>query len=354
MKLYADVGVVRIQEYILRTSGADEGQLRKRRGASRMISAATDPGRFAGFYRNAETYQVEGVAHLASDDTTDPRGRVRSAMATLRRELPQAYLSASWALATDYEHARQIMEASKHGIRRENADGTAGLLEWVPALREDAAAPSCKGCGASPQAIKDLCRDCCARDDRGAPSDRTGAGYGEGGAAGSPEDRARRAAEKQVGRALRRPKDLSAIGRAAVATGAKGNHVATVYADGNNVGATFRAITDPSQARELSRILDGAIKSAGCTALSRVVEACAGGQGADLFPASVTVLAADDVLITVPAPLGWDFVTTLIGAFNDEVQSNLAALPDRLPSVTLTAGIVMYFCSAMWPASGVV
>jgi len=337
MRVYVDLGVVRIQEYILRTSGASEGQLRKRRGASRMISEATASDRFRGFQRNDETYHVEGVAHLTSDDVEGAPSRVHSALAQLRRDLPNAYLRGSWAVAESYQQALTLMN-NRTGQSEANSERS-GELSWVPAAREESFTNPCDGCGAAPREQQNLCADCVLRDEHGrnlgSSTEQTSAGERD-----SPEQRALSAVAALIGREIDPPRDLMQIARSAPGDGTKRNHLATIYADGNSVGAWFRRIAaDPGAATGLSHRLDTAIKTAGHSALTHVTNACISSDEATTLPASVTILAADDVLVSVPATFGWLFVTTLVREFNASMAAQRPADAAE-PAITLTAGIV--------------
>ena len=121
MGVYLDAGVIRIQEYLLRTSGADDRQLRKRRGASLMVADATSPDAFAdlGLVPNTESYHVEGVAHLhavaaeGKDQTGQVPALAEQAAQRLRNALPHAYLRVSWAVADSYATAHPLLAAAR-------------------------------------------------------------------------------------------------------------------------------------------------------------------------------------------------------------------------------------------------
>lgn len=335
---YVDVGVVRIQEYIMRTSGAEERQLARRRGASRMIANATDPGGFEcldlGLVRNDETYAVEGVAHLKApmigDSRTPPKHLeeiATAAMNKLRKDLPQAYLVGSWALADSYKVARGLMEQAREDGGMSLAD--AGVLESIPRFREDPYAARCRSCGLAPAATEGDCDDCHQREVAGRQTASAGTT--------TPESRAVDAVGKLLERAIDPAKDIRSLLRLVTDSEAKHNHMATVYADGNRVGSLFQSIDDPAMAARVSVTLDAAIRGAGAKALASLAPFCREG----VLPGIVTLLAADDCLITVPGPLGWRFVRTLIETFNETMATDdvvrQAVGDGTLP--TLTAGL---------------
>lgn len=331
MTLYLDVGVVRIQEYLTRTSGADEGQLRRRRGASRMVSAATDAANFSclGLAPNLEAYHVEGVVHLKADDESAAGPSLADRAARqLRRQLPQAYLSASWAFADNYAAAHTLLESARRG---RVTSGRSGTLEVLPPLREDPFAARCKGCGLAPATERELCLDCSERDRAGGATSNVA----------TPESRALAAVSKLADRRLSPVKDLSTLAGLPVAAHEKSNHLATVYADGNGMGRLFAGIHDRETARLLSTDVDEAIRAAGAQALHDLLPYCTPG----VLPGVLTVLAADDALITVPAPLAWPFARTLISVFAERMAASDVAgsLTDEagasIPCPSLTVGI---------------
>jgi hypothetical protein len=337
VRLYLDVGVVRIQEYLTRTSGADGQQLRRRRGASRMVTDATDPGAFASFEleRNDEAYHVEGVAHLRSvsagvDASTAGDLALRVAR-QVRDDLPHAYVRASWAMADTYGQAHPLLARARAG----DADAAvAGVLEVLPPLREDPFGGRCDACGLAAVDEGNTCRDCTQRS-------AVGGAQRPAKAPATPEARTLADVQVRVGRPLKPIPDLGHLAALVSADGVKANHLATVYADGNSMGRLFESISDRTVAREVSIAVDSAIRSAGAQALAAIFPLCRG----DFLPGQVSVLAADDAVMSVPAPLGWLFARELVAAFDSGIaQSTVisALVTDSHGSVvrpSLTAGI---------------
>lgn len=352
MGVYLDVGVVRIQEYLLRTSGSDDRQLRKRRGASVMVAEATAPAVFAdlGLEPNTESYHVEGVAHLRAtghgeagqdevgqDQAARARALAGQAVARVRRALPQAYLRVSWAVADTYAAAYPLLaDARVNG----SSGPAAGVLDAIPELREDPFTGRCRACGLAAAGDADQCPDCDLRDAKGRNVD--------GGAAfPTPRSRALGEVSARAGQRLRSAADLGELADLPRDQRAKRNHLATVHADGNGVGRLFESITDRDVARRLSTAIDEAIHHAGAQALHGLSAWCDPG----VLPAEVTVLAADDALITVPAPLGWVFVRDLIETF-DRAMAETGAVADLMAEAerrgepmarpSLSAGVVFF------------
>lgn len=330
MPAYIDVGAIRIQDYILRTSGSGQGQLRKRRGASRMVTQATDASRFAGLglIHNDESYAIEGVAHLRAADGvgTPPRDLAVAALAQVKWVLPAVYLEASWAIGGSYSEARALISAARESGA--NSD-VVGVVTSLPPTREDPFAAPCSSCGLAAARSGAICEDCRLRDEAGSTKPAAGA-------RSTPEARARAGMAEILGRELALPEDLHRLARLPRASSSKLNHVATVYADGNGIGALFEALTDANVAKVVSGQIDGAIRHAAVLALAQIQPLCRD----DVFPAVVTALAADDLLVTIPASLAWPFVTTLIERFDENLAESdviRAVLPNGPP--TLSAGI---------------
>lgn len=340
--LYLDAGVVRVHEYIDRTSGSDEGPLRLRRGASRMVTSATAAARFAdlGWTENPQTYTVEGVAHLrrpVDGESADAQTLAVAVLRHLREALPYAYLEASWAYAEKYADARDLMDTARTmSIKLEDSAGTAGsgALAWLPATREDPRAARCKACGLAVAETREAtCCDCRKRETAGQNARSTTSRSGANHRRRSPEQETLAALKAVLGVDKLDPvRDLNDLSGRPSTLGAKVNHLATIYADGNNVGNLLHQLT-PERATTVSTALDSAIRDAGRDALAAIYVDCRPGR----MPGVVTTLAADDALVTVPASLGWPFVLTLVEGFNKKIK---AALRDLDPVPTLTAGIV--------------
>lgn len=331
MSTYLDVGVVRIQEYINRTAGAADEVLKRRRGASRMVRAATDLATFNALGRpNTETYDTEGVAHLVLHDGQDPASAAQRALALMRNQVRHAHLEASWAIATDYATAASLLARVREGEQIDDA----GHFVSLPPVREDALAPRCTSCGSGVADEGGECVDCTERALVGARQRKAS----ESAAPDTAEDEAL----ARLGQELSIVPDLTKLARLPVPGVDKRNHLATIYADGNNIGGLFHSLrAQPDVARQVSILLDSTIKDAGDGALRQLAAAPQADAQKQFLPAVITTLAADDVVITVPAPWGWQFATTLIETFNRLIAERLGAEKvgvDVAPS--LTAGMV--------------
>lgn len=355
---YLDIGVIRIQEYINRTSGSDEHVLRRRRGASRMVAQATHVASitedfntrlaadFTGWTLepNDETYDTEGVAHLKLERASGASGGVddlaTALLGQVRAIVPQAYLRASWAAADSYGQALPQLKAVLRGEARQEATA----LDVLPPFRDEVLSARCDSCGQAVAAVQGNCVDCRRREELG--------GRDVVDEALSPQDEALRVLRVNWP-GLSQARDLSSLAGLpkhddpGQGGSGKRNHLATVYADGNNVGAIFRALAgDLERAKRVSEALNCTTKGSGHQALADLIGLmhmdgrC---QQSVTLPGEVTTLAADDVLITVPASYGWRFVRTLVGTFNADIaealkEEDLAVMP------SLTAGICFHHC----------
>ena len=350
MTIYLNAGVVRTQEYIARTSGADDGQLRRRRGASQMITDATAAATFnpLGWQANHETYHVEGTVHLRrpgpQNPGTDISALTAQVLTCLREALPMAHLEASWAVGATYSDVIQDLRDARAGVGTppEAWPANRGVLVWIPQVREDPFALRCNACGLGvvmddPEESGDptLCRDCIERNNKGRRAHSKSGGV-QAPALATPAKRSLEAVSALVGQDLAPAQDLTALSQLPTAHLAKHNHLATIYADGNSIGTLFDRLR-PELAQSMSIALDTAITTAGHEAVAAIQRHSRPGT----LAAEVTTLAADDAVITVPACLGWPFVLELVQAFNDSMTRWGLENPgevENLPS--LTAGIV--------------
>lgn len=323
---YMDVGVTRIQEYINRTTGSDEGVLRKRRGASTAVADATDVVALAvqlarhgiSIQENSETYDTEGVAHLVISDaggrTLD--GVADTVLSIMRAQLPGAYLEASWAEGPTYADAVDELRSQREEGRS---------LVWLPLHRDEVLSARCRSCGLGVVERGKECSDCSQRDDKGQR--------------GTSRAEVFLTSELR----LRTARDFGELARLPRKAGlsVKVNHLATLYADGNGVGALFQQIHGhPALARELSEILDTATKQATTAAIEAL-------NPTAVLPALPSVVAADDIIVTLPAVWAWPFTLHLHRAFADGVAAHLAdaspqlrTVTQNLPWPTLSSGLV--------------
>lgn len=365
MALYLEIGVVRIQEYICRTSGSDESPLRLRRGASRMVSQATQPNNFGqlGLQRNPETYDVDGVAHLfTSDPELDGKQLAVDCLHHLRESIPAAHLKASWCRVETYSEAMQQLRDSRDAAEGNSKD--LGTISWLPPQADDALAKRCQTCAQGVAVSHEkvggelnwLCQDCSKRNQYGTDTKNKSHSEKQTESAASPEDLAIHRIGKSIKPTLSRVANLQDLARLAPARGAKRNHLATIYADGNSVGALFEALTEPDKAQQASKILDNcviqAVDQPFIEFISSHTNALTTEDGDLTLPGVLTTLGGDDVLLTVPASHGWWFAQSILSRFNDSARQKFQELDAGLTPPTLTAGLI--FSHAKYPAEDVI
>jgi hypothetical protein len=317
MTYYADIAAIRIQSWLARTP-----RLKGRRGASILLREATDSNAVAGLLPqnvriNLAAGNVDGVVNLESDD---PQALAQSAVAvlrSLRERLPAVELQAAQSKdAADYFTAYSEMKSALAGGRS---------VEWQPVVPDVPFAQPCDFCGLDPGSFRRdispdesdrgvlVCRDCAARLD----------------AAGRQADR-RRAPDVSVrvrdwlleaappGAELDFPDDFSELAELGRET-----HLATVYIDGNRIGALFEAIAHSGgrSKKELARGIDDATREALVAGLSAISLGgptqpdADNGQTPNVVPAIVHLVGGDDVLVSVPAADGWRFTCEFLDVF---------------------------------------
>jgi hypothetical protein len=354
---YLDVSVVRIQQWLARTP-----DLKFRRGASIVLSEATGQdawpdGRVPeGMEWNSEAGDLDGVVSLAvevavpeSEIADTLTAAAREVAAELRRALPFCHIQAVAGAGDSYAAAYGEMERARR-------DGDL-VVDAPPGPAEVVLAKPCDQCRSAPaqhpreevtgaDKREDLCGECLAR--------LAAAGGTKGGwEVRSPRpERRMKAALAEAGipgaRFFDDFRQLAEAGR--LASDDAATQLALVYADGNRVGAFLaeaaayaREHATPPKA-QIVRALDGATLAA----LADAIVACFAGH--DRVPVLAHLAGGDDLVLSVPAALGWPFVRALLPAFADRMAS-AATWPElvrrRLPS--LSAGLVFHHQSAPFP-----
>jgi hypothetical protein len=351
--LYVDVAAARIQHYLGRTP-----RLKGQRGASARLSWATDARppneqrdrhlaeqiKALGAEPNPEAGQADGLVSMRLAASADARAAAEAVAGYLRELLPAADLTAVWGTGASY------LEAYRDQMKPQRDDPP---LTHVPALADFPALASCAECRAAPavdkidiheQAGIAVCLDCCARyqDRYRRPALAAQPHQGVSGLAGFlPIYRE----EAQLADALQRQPvadtardfgELAALGAPDTAR----NHIATVYVDGNAVGAFFDQIAtggDPA----LKAAISAALSQATRAALREAARAILGPDPASPLPVIPHVVGGDDLVVSVVADRAWAFTTTYLQEFSRALSTldlprDLAA---RLP--TASAGLVL-------------
>ncbi|MFI1334558.1 Cas10/Cmr2 second palm domain-containing protein [Streptomyces sp. NPDC020845] len=343
-QVYIDVGFLRIQRYLARTT-----KLRGRRSASAGMAEATKSEAIAArlpdglALANEEAGVADGVVNLRLGDPR-PEGQeerveqvITAVLAELRTEFPAAELQAVWGIGESYVSAyvQQIGPRTHRGEVRHDLP----VLPEFPATRlcplcrtdpatESARLPEAPG---KPQMV---CADCARRLHR------------RGGRAGiSAEQRLQAALE--LSDAPDMLEDLAPLG----AGDTKRNHLATIHIDGNAVGLFFKrlvaAASDRAELRDVKRDLSKKLSDLAECALQygtlAVVESM-GAEDTGRLPVVPHVLGGDDVLVSVPASYAWAFTVTYLRVFDEEMRDLVTPINERhrldLPVPSASAGMV--------------
>jgi hypothetical protein len=358
-RMYVDVGAARIQHYISRTP-----RLKGQRGASAWLSWATDPARFEdqaraaglrlnvpGLEPNPEAGRADGIISVRLPAHTDPEPVAADLARYLRSALPAIELAAIWGTGDSY------LEAYRHHMKGQRDEPP---LLSLPPPSDFPLLASCAECRAGP-AVEQIdiheetgigvCLDCLARyqDCYRKPGLAAQARPGRTETRGLPIYRE----EADLARGLdRHPVDdtardftaLAALGQADT----KRNHVATVYADGNAVGAFFDRIAahgDP----ELKARISAAVSNATRDALRHATKAALGQDGARCLPVIPHVVGGDDLVVSVVADRAWQFTVTYLDQFRQRLSAIENVPSDLLSAVPPTASAGMVFAHAKFP-----
>ena len=338
--LYLDVAVVRIGEYLGRWPS-----LRGLRGASIMIRQACAPERIRpvlaplGAEVHEEVGQVDGVARVRAPAETDPLALVEVVTNALREDLPGAAFDAVWSTGARYG------DAYRSGLgpnRRPDCS-----LSVLHPLNEVPFGARCELTGA------DLATGTVQLAGNEPHRNRTP----KAGVDGHRRDRAAERRTQLAGGAaaglaleydladaigLDTVQDFDELAALVAETDFKANHLATVYVDGDQIGALIEQVaTDDARRRDqddsptkLSTVSKG-LKVATWEALVSATARVAERLQATKLPVIPHIGGGDDVVVSVPAALVWVFVRTYLAEF----EQKASAIGGR--AVTASAGVVI-------------
>lgn len=351
LTFYVDIAAVRIQTWLDRTP-----KLTHRRGGSYVLEEATSASsikdlcaRLSGstlpddLVVNEQAGDISGVVSLcftAADDVeADVMARAVAGEVAghLRGEVPAVPLQ-GWVGT-----GRRYLDAYSTG-RHVHREKFGSLLD-LPAPQDDfCAAKPCAMCGlaAAQQDAVDasgqpVCLDCRAR-------------AAHAGSNRSPADVPRSSrlllADMEVSTAnatpavngtgptlspaeLRIPEDfddLAKLGRRSHDD--EPTQLATIFADGNQIGRLLAevAVKDPAPTGtdDIVQLLDRVTKAAVTKSVTDMMAGATRNDWQHTIPITLHLAGGDDVLATVPAPLGWIFATGL--AKNFETASSTGRL----------------------------
>lgn len=342
---YLDVSVHQIQRWLTRAP-----HLRGRRGASSMLTRATHPATIEECLRglparlHGEAGAVDGVVSVLLEP---PDGADRESVAAavqarlfdhLRDRVPAAFL-----VAIQYEGLSYV-EARHPAVGRE-----VHRTEYPPVCAEWAGAKRCAWCNMWPATVDivdkageqqrqvDVCRDCLSRDEHAGRCTEP---------AWKPlaESRLSRTMAN-VGEGRPRPPLPETFAELAMLGPLEGqrNHLATIFADGNQIGALIEGLRH-SGPRGRNLVAEDRLRSAPAT-INDATWAAAAAAAAAIDDGTTPTLrivphlvGGDDLLVSVPAHCGWEFLRSYLTAFAAGV-SDLAGA-GVVPSAS--AGMVIH------------
>jgi hypothetical protein len=355
VRYYADIAAVRIQDWLARTPG-----LIFRRGASALLSKATDPGQWDGSLPpktrwNIEAGHVDGVVSLVADESVaDDAQKVleeaaRRVARRMRALMPHCSIQAVAGEGPSYAEAYSGMAA-----RRREGDF---LLDWPSAPPEVILAKPCDQCRLAAATVPDVA---VTKDDTLDLCAECGDRLQEAGRTSSTRARLEPAPERRLREALKNAgltvtgfsdtfAEMAAAGRRE--RDDTPSQVALLYADGNQVGAFLSKAAGAKDGPAKSEIAP-VIEEAAIGALAQAVRR--GFAGNDRPPVLPHLAGGDDLLISVPAADAWLFTVTLLSEFGAQIRQATSTWPEaisrHLPS--LSAGLVFHHKTA--PFSDVV
>lgn len=327
---YVDVAAVRIQSWLGRTA-----DLRTRRGASAALAALTDPDQISDSVGqpNPSAGAISGVVSrmLAlpesgiNDDAEALAAAARVSVDVAKGvwgHLPGVGIQASVGRGKSYLEAYSGMSARA----REQ-----GRLLDVPALPLDfPLAKPCDVCRSS--AAVDGCTVKEGKNERSACRDcATRADYA--GRLRSPREPLPVSQQTLLNllqvvtgdSTMRLAQDFRevALGNVQVEGDAR-TQIATVFADGNAVGALMKGLATRRSVGKWAAVtlLDRATKAAICDAANATLATAGEAQDPSL-PIIAHIAGGDDVLVTVPASAAWAYVMELEAAFATRVKERV-------------------------------
>lgn len=348
MPRYVDVGVKQVQTWLVRAP-----HLRGRRGASTMLTRATLDEQVMARLTNLpavphhEAGHVDGVisVRITAEETGHDLDEVcrtveQHLVGHLRDKAPAAFLEAVWRDGESYADAY---------------DRPVRCTDHPPAVSEWPGAKRCDWCHLWPAAHqiwdeagedfkeKDVCTDC-ERRSREEAAGRTTA------------NRFRPLAEKRLLTKLAERshtdpdlpdefEELAKLGPIAADT----THLATIFADGNAIGALIAHLRASSTGRnkktrrsdrnpavtlaEAPRLIDDATWNAAAEAVVDITD-----PGSPWWRVIPHLVGGDDLLVSVPAHCAWQFLRTYLTSFVNHTTA--LARGDLAPSAS--AGVVIH------------
>lgn len=364
MTVYLTIAAKRIQPWLVRTP-----RLVLIRGASRALAEVTgvesinqhlrsDPIRYVGVSciaengdnvepgalgttpeagpGGAETGEIDGVVSVRVPTLADAPRVAEGLLTHLGSQLPGVEWECWWAESTTYLRAQ---DDYRHG-------SSLGSLQWIPLLQDCGLVEACLQCRREPAA------PVAADRPHATESHRDGAHDGDecrtrraSSGQGMPQWRGARpevfrppgAFDEIPGEwahdfdTLARLGGMGADGQAPASLGRKDsrNHLATIVADGNAMGALFDRIASPPSGVDTTDLAVAASVAVDRACQRAVIEAALAVSAPDAPTAVVEphFLGGDDIFVTVPAPVAWRFIATMSSTFEEQLRGLAVRVP---------------------------
>lgn len=326
MPAYLDISIVRIQQYLTRTV-----DLRGFRGASAQVTRYTSAEHVDALVaalparRNLEAGEIDGVVSLVVEEAGASLRVASEVVASLRRQLPAAYLTGVLGDGENYVVAYEAMKQ----MRREGRL----LIDSPPVAQFAVTASLCDRCRRWPSVapIVDVSEN---------PLDRGARGCSDCLMRYTSRHHGRTDAERRV------RKKLSTMGWEAefprdFRTLAADGHLALIYADGNMVGdfiaqSIAAGISAPGLAETIHQNT--------LTALATAIRGAAGDHVDGNYPAIPHIIGGDDVQVSVPAHLAWAIAFRFARDFELLMTNWLETTghSDRAAAPSMSVGLVFF------------
>lgn len=341
MTLHAVISAVRIHDWLTRTP-----ELRFVRGASAMLREETRPENLAlpdGVSWCDDVGTVSGVLAVTIADPNQAEEQVTRLAASLRKALPDVEFDAWWTDERDYVSA--FSRASQDALRG-GSDPEVGRKVFLPPLFD---VPIVQPCGACRREAVDAAQTALPPRNAGDPSIRLGrdcrSRHTWSGRDAPPPGVAGRLAHDFEELAAAGGVDPSGERRDNPIRRAKtDNHLATISADGNGLGGLMRVLAATNEGlsadftdalRAIRSRIAGHFDEVTNDAVRRAAKSVSL-PGQTVAPSICHLVGGDDVLVSVPAPLAWRFVDTLLGEFDAGVDRTIRSSVDALTKAAFT------------------
>lgn len=144
------------------------------------------------------------------------------------------------------------------------------------------------------------------------------------------------------------PTDFEEIGNGCLA---KSGYTALVYADGNDLGKTFRNIKTQKLYHFISKTVEESLRVA---CMEAIIEVCKPVE--NVLPASILLLGGDDLLVYLAADTAIPFAISVAKKFGEEASKRINAIDDsslteQLANLSLTISLGISFGKSHTPFS---